>query len=123
MNSLKLKVELSELYTLKDFVKNNYKEDMAVNLVIEELFVNIVNYSNADYIIVNIEHDNDLMIEFIDNGIEFDPTSQESPKKPNDIEEAQVGGLGILLAKSFADELIYTYENGKNHLKIVKKGI
>ncbi|WP_407423219.1 ATP-binding protein [Methanobrevibacter sp.] len=123
MNSIKLKVALSELYTLKDFVEKNYREDIAVHLVIEEIFVNIVNYSNAEYIIVNIEYDNDLMIEFVDNGIEFNPTSQKSPKKPNNIEEAQVGGLGILLAKSFADELIYTYENGENHLKIIKKGV
>lgn len=123
MNSIKLKVELSELYTLKDFVKKNYKEDMLVNLVIEEIFVNIINYSNAEYIIVNIEYDDELMIEFIDNGIKFDPTSQKSPEKPNNIEETQVGGLGILLAKSYADELIYSYENGKNHLKIVKNGV
>lgn len=123
MNSLRLKVALNELYTLKDFVEKNYKEDITVNLVIEEIFVNIVNYSNAEYIIVNLEYDNDLMIEFIDNGIEFNPTSQKSPKKPDNIEEAQVGGLGILLAKSFADELIYAYENGENHLKIIKKGV
>ena len=122
MNSLKLKVELGELYTLNDFVEQNYKEDMLVKLVVEEIFVNIVNYSNADYIIVNIEYYDDLIIEFIDNGIEFDPTSQKAPKKPNDIEEAQVGGVGILLAKSYADELIYAYENGQNHLKIIKKG-
>ncbi|SDA43812.1 ATP-binding protein [Methanobrevibacter millerae] len=122
MNSLKLKVELVELYSLKDFVEQNYKEDMLVNLVVEEIFVNIVNYSNADYIIVNIEYYDDLIIEFVDNGIKFDPTSQEAPKKPNDIEEAQLGGVGILLAKSYADELIYAYENGENHLKIIKKG-
>lgn len=121
MNSIKLKVELNELYVLKDFVEQNYKEDMTIKLVIEEIFVNIINYSNAEYIIVNIDYDNDLTMEFIDNGIKFDPTSHERPGKPHNLEETQVGGLGIILVKNYADELIYTYENGENHLKIIKR--
>lgn len=122
MNSLKLKVELGQLRILNEFIDDNYpNKDIALKLVVEEIFVNIVNYSNAEYIIVNIESDNNLTIEFIDNGIQFDPTLKETPETPKTLDEAQVGGLGILLAKNYADEITYTYENGENHLKIIKK--
>jgi anti-sigma regulatory factor (Ser/Thr protein kinase) len=123
MKSLKLEVKLNQLYILNDFIAENYPEkDFALQLVVEEIFVNIVNYSNADYIIVNVEFKNYLTIEFIDNGIQFDPTLKEDTETPKTLDEAQVGGLGILLAKNYADEITYTYENGENHLKIIKKG-
>lgn len=122
MNSLKLKVELKQLYNLNEFIKEHYPEqDITLKLVVEEIFVNIVNYSNAEYIIVNIEANNDLTIEFIDNGIQFDPTLKEDPETPKNLDETQVGGLGIILVKNYADEIIYTYENNENHLKIIKK--
>ena len=121
MKSLKLKVELGQLYLLNEFIEENYGKDLALILVVEEIFVNIVNYSDAEYIIVNIESDNHLTIEFIDNGIQFDPTLKENPETPKTLDETQVGGLGILLVKNYADEIIYTYENGENHLKIIKK--
>lgn len=122
MNSLKLKVELGQLRILNEFIDDNYpNKDIALKLVVEEIFVNIVNYSNAEYIIVNIESDNNLTIEFIDNGIQFDPTLKEDPKTPKSLDETQIGGLGILLVKNYADEIIYTYENNENHLKVIKK--
>ena len=122
MNSLKLKVELKELYILNEFIDEHYpNKDITLKLVVEEIFVNIVNYSNAEYIIVNIEANNDLTIEFIDNGIQFDPTLKEDPETPKNLDETQIGGLGIILVKNYADEIIYTYENNENHLKIIKK--
>lgn len=122
MKSIKLKVELNELYALKEFINKTHELTIPIELAVEELFVNIVNYSNADYIIVNVDYDNDLTIEFIDNGNEFDPTVNEGSKKSGDIDKVEVGGLGILLAKKNVDEMIYAYKNKKNHLKIIKKG-
>ena len=61
-----------------------------------------------------------LTVEFIDNGIEFNPLLKESPKTPKNIEEAEIGGLGIFLTKELADELEYKYENDENHLIIIK---
>ena len=122
MKSIKLKVELNELYALKEFINKTHELTIPIELAVEELFVNIVNYSNAEYIIANVDYDNDLTIEFIDNGNEFDPTAHEGSKKSGDIDEVEVGGLGILLAKKNVDEMIYSYKNNENHLKIIKKG-
>lgn len=121
MDSLKLKVELNELYNLLEFIEKHYQEDIKTELAVEEIFVNIVNYSNADYIIVNVEYDDYLTMEFIDNGIKFDPTTQTEYKNPKTIEETPIGGLGILLVKNYADELTYNRVNNENHLKIIKK--
>ena len=64
METLKLDVDLKELHTLTDFI-GQYSKDLQAKLVIEEIFVNIVNYSNADYIIVNVESHKNLEIEFV----------------------------------------------------------
>ena len=62
-----------------------------------------------------------LTLEFIDNGIEFNPILKEDYEIPNDIDEADIGGLGIFLTKEMADGLEYHHINGENHLKIIKK--
>ena len=123
MNSITLKPELNELYTLNEFISNKLgKENFQVNLIVEEIFANIVSYSNTEFITVNVEYDNPtLTIEFIDNGIEFNPLLNENPNLPDTIEDAEIGGLGIFLSKELADELEYDYINGENHLKIIKK--
>lgn len=125
MNTITLKPELTELYALNDFILNEIHEnDIQVNLIVEEIFVNIVNYSKTEFITVNAEYENQtLTLEFIDNGTEFNPLLKEDPQQPDNIDEAQVGGLGIFLTKQIADELDYHRVNGENHLKIIKKVI
>ncbi len=122
MNTITLKPDISELYTLTEFILNELpEENLQVNLIVEEIFVNIVSYSKTEFITVNVEFDNPtLTIEFIDNGIEFNPLLKEDPNQPDDIDEAQIGGLGIFLTKQMSDELDYSYVNGENHLKIIK---
>ncbi|MDO5831312.1 MAG: ATP-binding protein [Methanobrevibacter sp.] len=123
MNSISLKPELKELYTLNEFILNELpEENIQVNLILEEIFVNIVEYSKADYIKVNAEFETPILtIEFIDNGIEFNPLLKDDPEAPTTIDDAQIGGLGIFLTKEMADELEYQYVNNENHLKIIKK--
>ncbi len=122
MKSIKLKPELKELYSLNEFILNELpEENLQVNLIVEEVFVNIVKYSKTEFITVNAEFDNGkLSLEFIDNGIEFNPLLKEDPIPPNNIGEAQIGGLGIFFTKEFADELDYCRKNGENHLNVIK---
>lgn len=123
MSSITLKPELSELYRLNEFILNRLcEENLQVNLIVEEIFVNIVNYSKTEFITVNVDYSNQtLTLEFIDNGIKFNPLLKEDPTLPDNIDEAQIGGLGIFLTKEMADELYYNYKDGRNHLKIIKK--
>ena len=111
---------MNELYKLKDFINNYYKEDIQTELAVEEIFVNIVNYSDANYISVNLELDDCLKLEFIDNGIKFNPILKENPKTPENLDDVQIGGLGIMLVKNYADDLSYEYKNNENHFKVIK---
>lgn len=122
MNSISLKPELNELYTLNEFILTELpEENLQVNLIVEEIFVNIVSYSKAEFVTVNVEYNSPaLTIEFIDNGEEFNILLQEDPELPDNIDDAKIGGLGILLAKELSDEIDYHYVNGENHLKIIK---
>ena len=120
MNSLKLNVELNELHRLRDFIHGICPKNIQIDLIVEEIFVNIISYSNADYTIVNADLNETLTIEFIDNGIEFNPILKEPPKPSTSIEDVEIGGRGIILVKRFSDDLIYRYVNGENHLKVIK---
>lgn len=123
MNTITLKPELSELYTLNEFIlKELCEENFQVNLIAEEIFVNIVNYSKTEFITVNLDYEKPtLTLEFIDNGYQFNPLLKENPAQPDNIDDAKIGGLGIFLTKELADEIDYHYINGENHLKIIKK--
>lgn len=123
MNSIDLKLEKEEIYRLNDFIeKIILKKDIKTELIVEEVFVNILTYSKCDFIKVNAKFENNrLCIEFIDNGIEFNPLLTENPKLPDNIEDAKIGGLGIYLTKLLANELHYSYRNGENHFTIIKK--
>ena len=119
MNSLTLKADLKDLYKLNTFIESKIqKSDFKLDLLVEEIFVNIVSYSECSYIKINLEfRDDTLTIEFIDDGFEFNPLLKKDPEKPKSIDEAKVGGLGIFLSKQIA-EMSYKYLNGENHLKV-----
>ena len=123
MTSIELSCELNELYRLNEFLDHILsKEDFQVKLIAEEVFANIVNYSETDLIIVNASYENSILtFEFIDDGFEFNPLLKEDPKMPESIEEAEIGGLGIHLTKELSDSIEYERKNNKNHLLITKK--
>lgn len=123
MNHIELNPSINELTRLNEFIHGEVSNiGYDIDLIVEEVFVNIVNYSNCTYIKVNVEcKDLVLKMEFIDDGIQFNPLESESPDSPNTIDEAEIGGLGIHLVKNLTDELNYVYENNENHLTIIKK--
>ena len=116
-------MDINELYRLNEFVNNLIqKEDFQVDLILEEVFANIVEYSNSEFVDVYADFENEtLTMEFVDNGIPFNPLLKEDPDFPDNIDDAKIGGLGIFMTKETADELNYQYINGENHLKIIKK--
>ena len=82
-------------------------------LVFEEMFTNIVRHGHRGgegEIVVRVSSDgNDLLLEFEDDGPEFDPTGAVAPLAPKSIEEAQVGGLGIALVRKVASVVTNRY--------------
>lgn len=100
----------------------------AVNLVLEELFANVIAHGHDDRdeheIVIRLKVvERDLHIEFEDDGREFDPVSFPAPDLDVPLAERPVGGLGIHLVKSFVDRIDHRRSDGRNRLSLVKKAV
>lgn len=123
MKSIMLQPKIDELYKLQEFIHETIsKKDIKIDLIAEEVFVNIVNYSKTDFVKVNACFENSILtLELIDSGFEFNPLLMDDPQFPESVETAEIGGLGIYLTKELSDEIIYNRTNDENHLTIIKK--
>ena len=102
------------------------KASMQLELVIEEIFVNIASYAYhpeigaATFCMEFEENPAAVVITFIDGGKPYNPLEKKDPDTTLDIDERDVGGLGIFLVKKNVDEIAYEYADGKNILRMKK---
>ena len=102
------------------------KAQMQINIAIDEIFSNISYYAyqpNTGDATVQLEISEEpaeVTITFIDQGIPYDPLSQEEPDTTLSADERKIGGLGIFMVKKSMDDLSYEYKDGKNILKMKK---
>lgn len=102
-----------------------------LDLVVEELFVNIVKHSyqgrtntRAEVEIrcrkeVVADNAKDVFsLTFKDFGPPFNPLEQPSPSLDTDLDERQVGGLGIYLTQLMADSCSYKREGDSNLFQV-----
>jgi len=98
------------------------KSAFCINLVVEELFTNMVrhNEGGGDRITLSIERRNDrIHLELLDIDVEpFDPKTAEIPPVDAGIEERRPGGLGIYLVRKMVDDLNYAYEAKDRRMRI-----
>lgn len=97
-----------------------------LNLALDELITNIINYAYIDNAVHQIEltlkfSDNQLSAKIIDDGKAFNPTHMPSPDLASEIEERQIGGLGIHFVKTLMDKMEYQRTSEQNHLLLEKK--
>ena len=91
-----------------------------VNVVIDEIYSNIANYSGADTAEIEYEiSGGKLVLTFTDNGVEYNPLDTKEPDITLCAEDRKIGGLGIFMVKKMTESMEYTYEGGKNILKLV----
>lgn len=62
-----------------------------------------------------------ITVEIADEGISFDPVARPDAVAPKSIEDARIGGLGILMAKRSVDEMRYERTDGTNVVTITKR--
>ena len=106
--------------------RDNWPPDLVfkLNLVLEELGVNIVNYSGAtgDIEISLASDEERVTVEISDDGRPFNPLlDQETPDISAPLGNRPIGGLGIHLVRSMMDEMSYSREDGKNKLAMTKR--
>ena len=134
MSHIKLKADFANLCKLMKFVreyalKENVNTDICqeLELAVEEILVNIIKYAyppnEKEYIelICDIQNPAKLMIQISDTGTPFDISKAEKPNLDAGIVCRRNGGIGIHLAKHFADQLSYKRENGCNITTLVKR--
>ena len=131
--SLKVKSDREELDGITSAVEafsadEDWSTDLLfrINLVIEELVLNIIDYGyddNDHEIELNFNSDaNSITIDITDEGRAFDPLNDApEPDVNSPLEDRHVGGLGVYLARTMMDELTYRRENSRNHLTLVKR--
>ncbi len=130
--SLNLAPRVEELKRLYDAVESlGEQEDwpasliFQVNLVLEELGINIMNYGETaddQEIIVCLTSKNDALTIYVsDAGKPFNPlTDGPDPNVSKGLDERPIGGLGVYLVRTLMDELSYQREGDRNHLTLVK---
>lgn len=96
-----------------------------INLVVEEALTNIIFYAFPDKNIHEIKvsvilSNNLLTIEITDNGIPFNPLTQQQPDITLPAEKRPVGGLGIFLISQIMDKMYYKRQKNQNILKLNK---
>ena len=91
-----------------------------INIVFDEIYSNIVNYSNATLSNVSYRIENGkLCLTFVDNGVPYNPLEAGEPDITLSAENRQIGGLGIFMVKKMTQSMEYEYSEGKNMLKLI----
>ena len=92
----------------------------AVELCLDEVVTNIAMHggSAAGDIAIEIDHDAVAFIACIeDGGPPFDPTAEKQPL-PQSLDEAKIGGLGLVLVRRLSTEMRYERIGGRNRLTL-----
>jgi serine/threonine-protein kinase RsbW len=124
--------DMAALATIYDFVRRSLKswgvhEDGAwnVDLVLEELFTNIVKYGRRSETPVSLALDWShpvLTIRLRDDDSDFfDPTATKTPDTNQPILERHPGGLGLHFVRRMAERFEYTHENSVSTLTVTMR--
>lgn len=135
MKELTVDAKIENLNKILDLINNELqtlnsstKIKMHIELAVEEIFSNIVNYAfekniSQDYnnIIFKLNiSKNCLTLVFIDSGKPYNPLESLPPDINKPSSERNIGGLGILIVKNIMDEIHYIHQNNQNILTLTK---
>ena len=93
-------------------------------ICLDELVSNVVRYGGqgarpATLTISLTREEKALLLTVEDDGNPFDPRQVPAPVFARSLEEAEAGGRGIFLVRSFADDLRYERRAGRNQVTVV----
>ena len=103
------------------------RAQMQIDIAVDEVFSNIAYYAyptDAGAVTVQVEAAAEpaaVILTFIDGGTPYDPLSHEDPDMTLPAEDRPIGGLGIYMVRKIMDRVSYSWESGKNILKIEKR--
>jgi anti-sigma regulatory factor (Ser/Thr protein kinase) len=117
---------LDEVFAfLQNFADNHdidAKTAFYLDLVVEELFTNMVRHNTGGGTTIGITldlADNLLQLELVDSDVDpFSPEHVEVPPVDAGIEERRPGGLGIHLVRKMVDDLDYDYLPEERQMRV-----
>ena len=96
----------------------------SLNLVIEELFTNMVKYSsdNLNKILLELKIDNDrILIILTDYDVEpFDIRKATKYDNHQTVEKRPIGKIGLHLVKKYVDDINYKYQDRTSKITLIK---
>jgi anti-sigma regulatory factor (Ser/Thr protein kinase) len=112
----------------RQFLENNAVDEhalAAVELVLEEAITNVLRYGyeltdDAPHAIeIDLQVDLDeVQVLIVDDARPFDPLDAGGVLLPDSLDEAQVGGLGLLMIRNTASRMDYERRDGRNRLAL-----
>lgn len=133
MAKLILPAKMQNFESMMQFIENiaksqgfDVKKVNQVKIAAEEALVNVINYAYHDAdgnieINCDAKEGRGLVIEIIDKGIPFDPTSMPEPDINAPIEDRRIGGLGVYMMHQLMDEVNYRRDEDRNILTLAKR--
>lgn len=133
MKTITVEAKIENIDVVTDFVNTFLEENscpmkiqMQIDVVIDEIFGNIAYYAygsgsgNASVQVGIEEATRKIVLIFSDQGIPYNPLENKDPDITLNLEEREIGGLGIYMVKKMMDELSYEYADGQNILRMKK---
>lgn len=91
----------------------------AFELVLEEWLTNVFRHGGGTSVTVELECDGQRMrLRFVDDGRAFNPTEAPERVVPQDLDEAEPGGLGLFLIRRYSRNWSYSREAGLNVMQV-----
>jgi serine/threonine-protein kinase RsbW len=91
--------------------------EFAINLCLEEIFLNAVKHGRANRASISIRTGRDgVRVEFVDDGAPFDPTAAPAQRIEGLTSDFQIGGYGTGLLGKFSRRMSYRRDDGRNRL-------
>lgn len=97
-----------------------------LDLCLNEALANVISHGSLDgrEVPVSLKMEvrsagaeaGEATVTMTDEGPEFDVVSVALPERPQTLADAQIGGLGLLMIRSFSDSVSYQRLNGTNVL-------
>ena len=98
------------------------KRSLHLQLAVEEAVANICSYAYevppGEVGIRVCREDGGVRVVVSDNGVPFDPLAMDDPDIRAELENRNVGGLGVFLLRRVLDEVHYNRVDGRNILSL-----
>ena len=130
LRELTVEAKLENLEAVLEFIREALadagcvvKVQKQIAIAVEELFVNISQYAYRSAVggaVIRIAAGDEIVIEFEDAGVAFNPLERADPDVKAGPDERGIGGLGIFMVKNMMDAMDYRREGNKNIITVKK---